>query len=105
MNHFIEVKEIEIQDHIEAMLNHNYPASGLYLVRTNKSSDLRLIDKSFQNNICICPESAYKSMGLDASVLPKQEEITNMSTFITTPPGYVSEEFVLDFAKLLLSKK
>lgn len=105
MNHFIEVKEIEFQELAEAGLNDNYPDSGLYLVRTKKSSDLRFIDKSVLSNHCICPESVYKGLGLDTPELPKQEAITNMSTFITTPPGYVSEMFVLDFAKLLLTSK
>lgn len=105
MNHFIEVKEIEFQDPDEAGLNDNYPDSGLYLVRTKKGSDLRFIDKSISGNHCICPESVYKGLGLDTPGLPKQEEITNMSTFYNVAPGYVSEMFVLDFAKLLLNSK
>jgi len=105
MNHFIEVKEIEISKDQELGSIETYPASGFWLVKTKHRSDLRFVDKEEGLNLLICPESVYKAMGADTPVLPKQEEIMNMSTFYNVAPGYVSEMFVLDFAKLLLNSK
>lgn len=105
MNHFIEVKEIEISDIEKAALSESYPKSGFWLVKVKNLSHLRFVDKGENITTPICGEHIYKSMGIDTPVLPRQEEITNMSTFINAPTGYVSEEFVLDFAKLLLNSK
>ncbi len=105
MDHFIEVKEIEISNLKSASLVENYPESGFWLVRSEESSDLAFVNKDQSVCFFICPEHIYKSMGIDFPVLPKQEEITNMSTFYNNAPGYVSEEFVKDFAKLLLNSK
>ncbi|MDQ1855744.1 hypothetical protein [Chryseobacterium sp. WLY505] len=105
MNHFIEVKEIEISDIGKAVLSESYPKSGFWLVKVKNIGHLRFVDKEENITTPICGEHIYKSMGIDFPVLPKQEEITNMSTFYNVAPGYVSEMFVLDFAKLLLSKK
>lgn len=105
MNHFIEVKEIEISESQKLSSIEIYPESGFWLVKTKHRSDLRFVDKEEGLNLLICPESVYKAMGADTPVLPKQEEITNLSTFYNIAPGYVSEEFVLGFTKLLLNGK
>lgn len=101
INHFIEVKEIEIPEMGKTTLIENFPESGFWLVNTKTASNLMFVDKEGDIIIFICPKHVFKAMGIDRRLLPKQEETTN----ITTPPGYVSELFVLDFAKLLLSKK
>lgn len=105
MNHFIEVKEIEISEDQELGSIETYPASGFWLVKTKHRSDLRFVDKEEGFNLFICPEQVYKAMGIDTPTLSVGEEITNMSTFINTPSGYVSEEFVLGITKLLLNSK
>lgn len=105
MDHYIKVKEIEIKDPENAGLIECYPESGFWLAKTKRTSDLRFVDKEANLNFCICPEQIYKGMGIDTPVIPEQEGITNLSTFINTPPGYVSEEFVMGFAKMLLNGK
>lgn len=102
MNHFIEVKEIDFKSVTEVGSTINYPESGVWKVKTDTSYDLVFIDKENINAFFICPMDIAERLGLFAS---KQNEITNMSTFINTPSGYVSEEFVLGFTKVLLSGK
>ncbi|MDR4892295.1 MULTISPECIES: hypothetical protein [unclassified Chryseobacterium] len=106
MNHFIEVKEIEISDLDGARVAENYPESGLWIVKTERNSDLIFVNKDQGSCFFICPESIYKSLGLDMPALPtQQEEITDLSSIINIPPGYVSEYFVMDLAKILLNSK
>jgi hypothetical protein len=106
MNHYVEVKEIEIPELAKAGLSENYPESGFWLVKSKSSSDLAFVDKDRGIHFFICPESHYKGLGLDIPVLPaQQEEITGLSSIINIPPGYVSEYFVMDLAKILLNSK
>ncbi|MGE8528499.1 hypothetical protein [Chryseobacterium rhizosphaerae] len=101
MNDFIEVNEIEIAKISGVGLTENYPESGVYKVKSETTFDLVFVDKTLPNVYFICPMDVVERLGLFAS---KQREATNMSTFINTPYGYVSEDFVLGFAKLLLRK-
>lgn len=105
MNHYVEVKEIEIPEITKSGLSENYPESGFWLVKSKSNSDLVFVNKDQNNCFFICPESVYKSLGIDMPVMPKQEELTNMSTYISTGSGFVSEEFVKDFTKILLMSK
>ncbi len=100
MNHFIEIKEIEITDMKKG--SDQFPESGFFMVKCKNNSDLVLVNKDQDNCFFICPESVYKSLGIDMPVIPKQEEVTNMSTYISTGSGFVSEEFIKDFTKILL---
>ncbi|MHA7823680.1 hypothetical protein ACVVIH_13035 [Chryseobacterium arthrosphaerae] len=104
MNHFVEIKEIEIPDVIH-VVSDMFPESGFFMVKCKNHSDLVFVNKDENNCFFICPESIYKSLGIDMPVLPKQEEVTNMSTYISTGSGYVSEDFVITLSKILLNNK
>ncbi|MEG0848524.1 MAG: hypothetical protein RSE50_00675 [Myroides sp.] len=103
MNHFTEVKEISFDTILEAGKNKNYPSSGFFIVRTEHTSDLRFVDKNIEQNICICPESIYDDLEIGIKELPQQLETIRADVF--PPEGFVSESFVLDFSKMLLSQR
>lgn len=103
----IEVKEIEFDDFEKAGKNKNYPESGFYLrtVKANdiEQSDLVFVDKSTSVNYCVCPKSVFDGLQkLSEKITEQPEVLTAQSVF--PEPGFVSESFVLDFAKLILKK-
>lgn len=104
MKHFVEVKEITFSDYKTSDDNKNYPESGLYLVSVEvaNQSDLRFVNKSYPTNHCICPASIYDGLNLKIEALPKVET-EELKQEIHS--GFVSENFVLEFSKILLNKK
>lgn len=92
----IEVKSIEFETNAEACEHINYPTSGLFILKQEGFSDLRLIDKSVKNNYCICPESIFnsvvKAIKADiATVMPKENKFDG--------------DFILEFSRILLNRK
>lgn len=103
---FLEVKEIKFDNHGEASDNKNYLESGFYIVEIGESgmADLRFIDKSTMLNILICPKSVYDGlqfMAVNPNHHKSPEVLTSLD--VSPPEGYVSETFILDFTKTLLT--
>ena len=103
----LEVKEIEFDDFDKASKNKNYPESGFFLrtVKTNEIelSDLVFVDKSTSTNFCVCPKSFLDGLQkLPEKITEQREVLTAQSAFPES--GFVSESFVLEFAKVLLKK-
>ena len=103
----LEVKEIEFDDFVNANKNKNYPESGFYLrtIKANdiEQSDLVFVDKSMPNNFCICPKSVFDGLKKFPEKIIEQPEVLTVQS-AHPEPGFVSESFVLDFAKLILKK-
>ena len=103
----LEVKEIEFDDFVNANKNKNYPESGFYLrtVKTNEIelSDLVFVDKSTSTNFCVCPKSFLDGLQKFPEKITEQPEVLTAQS-AHPEPGFVSESFVLDFAKLILKK-
>ncbi|WP_343680011.1 hypothetical protein [Chryseobacterium arthrosphaerae] len=104
MKQFIEVKEIELNSK-DKTLPEKYSMTGLWIVKTGLIKDLMFVDKVLGIVLFIAPDSVFNTLLVGSPGFQDKGEVTNMSTYINTPSGYVSEEFVLGFTKLLLSRK
>lgn len=104
---FLEVKEIKFANHEEAQKNKNYPDSGFYIVEIEEMhTDLRFVDRSTSLNLMICPKSVFDGLQFMAVNPDHHKEPEVLTTLETVPPtGYVSENFILDFTKILLNQK
>ncbi len=103
----LEVKEIEFDDFSKSCITKNYPESGFYL-RTSKANeteqcDLVFIDKSTSHTCIICPKSVFNGLQKLPEKITEQPEVL-IAQSAHPEPGFVSESFVLDFAKLILKK-
>lgn len=105
---YLEVKSIEFQSLTEANKSKNYSESGFYL-RTvtdedHNSQELVFVDKSFPQTHFVCPKSVYDGLQFLA-IKPLEEPKVLTSNEVLPPNGMVSENFVLDFTKILIGKK
>lgn len=102
MDHFIEVKEVYLESG-DRIQSESYPESGLYISRSEKASDFVFVNKNIGNVLFICPEIEYDRIDLVARI--NLDEPYQNQPESATPSGFVSEEFVMNFTKLLTGKK
>jgi len=89
----VAIKYIDFKSYDEANENINYPSSGLFVVRMeNGPSDLRLVDKSIANNYCVVPEHIFNNC---CEIIEEKTESESV----------IDKDFILEFSKILLSKK
>lgn len=99
----IIVKYLSFTDAKESNNTKNYPHSGLFVVSINgdtQFSDLRMVDKSLPTTQMVVPECVFNNMvhEIEANeVLPVIEQ--------KTESGMSDNDFILEFSKILLSKK
>lgn len=102
----VTIKIIEFTDPKEANQTKNYPHSGFFIVRVNgentHQSDLRTIDKSVPTTQMIMPETFFN--GLVTSIEVRNEEILPVAE-LKSVAGSSDNDFILEFSKILLSKK
>lgn len=107
----LKINYLEFDDHKQASENKNYPHSGLFIARVNDdTSDLRFVDKSVQKNVCIVPESVFNSIAHESEVAELEYTATIDTSQIKGEPealqfGKTDNNFILEFSKILLSKK
>lgn len=105
---YLEVKKIEFECGKDEFKTKSFPESGFYLRTVTGEgtgfTDLVFVDKSLPNIKCICQKSVFD--GLQHLAVKKLEEPKVITTNEVLPPnGMVSENFVLDFTKILIGKK
>ena len=99
----VPINEISFKDHKSAGANINYPESGFYLVAVEDAgTDLRFVDKSVPSNMCIAPKSVF--LGTMGDQITTETELHFESQEVPAFVGHSENNFVLDFAKILLKK-
>lgn len=89
----VEIKYIDFKSYDEANESINYPSSGLFVARLGSgTSDLRFVDKSLKDNYCVAPENVFNNC---CEII--EEKIESESV--------IDKDFILEFSKILLSKK
>lgn len=94
----VQVKYIEFDNLQSANESKNYPESGLFIVKTPESSDLKFIDKSVKFGFFIIAESIFNSC-VTISDKVESKELTN------EPQTKYEGDFILEFARILLNRK
>lgn len=104
----LEVKKIEIECGKDEFKTKSFPESGFYLRKVTgegtEFTDLVFVDKSQPNIMCICPKSVYDGISKISALKPEKDHGI-LTAIEAKPNGMVSENFVLDFTKILISKK
>jgi hypothetical protein len=101
----VTIKIIEFTDPKEACQTKNYPHSGFFIVRVNgevNQSDLRTIDKSIPTTQMVMPETLFNGLVMSNEI--KFEENLPV-TELKSMSGTSDNDFILEFSKILLSKK
>ena len=127
MRTFIELKKISLEkEHVETK---DFPESGIYILHRKgkvESNDFVFVDKNFPHVMFICPIDVFDKLNLEIpeeEIICKYNESKEKTTEEKKHPallnfektelpkaelisdGMVSADFVLEFAKILLSKK
>lgn len=95
----VQIHEIEFDNAIKANETENYPHSGLFFSRVkNHSSDLRFVDKNIKVTTFIVPEEIFRNVIVNQKVKQLDDILIQYKT-------EYSQDFILDFARILLNRK
>jgi hypothetical protein len=101
MEKIIKVREWTISETQNFTTPACYPDSGMYLVTDGLSSHLVYVNRKSDFVLMIAPKENIPEEIFDVSEL--EAELIKSESF--PPEGFVSESFVLDFSKMLLSQR
>lgn len=101
MDKIIKVRKWSISESQEFTTPSCYPDSGMYLVSDGLSEHLAYVNRKENRVLMIAPSDRLPEELFDAIEI--EEQLLKTESF--PPEGYVSESFVLDFSKMLLSQR
>lgn len=96
----VQIQYIDFKNNDDASLNKNYPNDGLFISKIKETglADLRFVDKDYEINFCIIPADV-------AEKVFNNNLISTIPNIINKPETEYSQDFILEFARILLNRK
>ena len=93
----VEIKEIEFNNPELKSRTENYPSSGFYISSYDETIDLTFVNKNFEFVLFIIPVSEFEKIESEFIIKESNENINQEKEY--------TNDFILEFARILLNRK